>query len=350
MNLDDLLPQLCPWLRSENKECDIVVSSRIRLARNLAGFPFPVRATEQDRRLIQNTVKKAAEELFSESEFHFADIPSLSPLEREYLLERQLISRKIAESERSHAVLIDRQERFCVMINDDDHIKIHATDGGLVPQKVWSQIDPIDTQFGNKLDYVFHKKYGFLTSLATNAGTGMRISILVHLPALVATNEIDKVARSLLKKNLTARGLYGEQALGDLFLIGNRITLGKSEEELIARMVDLIPQIVGYERQARDFLLKNRREITLDRCSRAVGVLQTARTISNTETMRHLSSLRLGFHLGLLKNPDIATINSLLLYTQPAHLQKIQGAELSQTDLDVARATYIRQRTSNSVH
>ena len=344
MNLDDLLPQICPWLRSEGEEGDIVISSRIRLARNLAGFPFPVRATEQDRRLVQDTIYKAAEELFPKNEFHFSDIPSLSTLDREFLLERQLISRDIVDSENSHAVLIDRQEDFCVMVNDEDQIRIHTTGGGLVPQTVWKQIDQTDTQFGSKLDYVFHEKYGFLTSRATNVGTGMKISVLVHLPALVSTNEIDKVFRSLLKKNLAVRNLFGEQALGDLFLISNRVTLGKSEEELIARMVDLIPQIAGYERQARNFLLKNSRANILDRCSRAVGVLQTARTISNTETMRHLSSLRLGIHLGLLEGPDIAMVNLLLLHTQPAHVQKIQGSELSQTDLDIARATYIRQR------
>ena len=169
--------------------------------------------------------------------------------------------------------------------------------------------------------------------------------MMLHLPALIVINEMDKVLRSLQKANLTVRGLYGEgsQILGDLYQISNRITLGKSEAEMIVKMTDLIPQIVAYEQQAREFLLKDRREIILDRCSRALGVLRTARTIGSVETIHHLSSLRLGIHTGLLEGIDISTVNSLLLHTQPAHLQKMQGADSSQADQDIVRASYIRQ-------
>jgi len=343
MNLDDLLAQTCPWLLGDGVESDIVISSRIRLARNLIGFPFPIRASEQDRCLVRDVVRQAAAELFSSNEYYFSDIPTLSPLDREYLLERQLISRELVETEQMPAVLMDRQERFCVMINEEDHLRIHATRSGLVPRKIWEYLDQIDNQLGSKLDYVFHEKYGFLTSCVTNAGTGMRISMMLHLPALIVTSEIDKVFRSLQKANLSVRGLYGEgsQPLGDMFQISNRITLGKSEEELIDKMTDIIPQIVTYERQARDFLAKNRREILLDRCNRAVGVLRTARTIGNIETMQHLSSIRLGINMGLLEGFDLATINMLFLHTQPAHLQKMQSDP--QADQDVVRADHLRQ-------
>ena len=344
MNIDDLLLQPCPWLRGDDTENDVVISSRIRLARNLVGFPFPIRATEHDRRLVRDTFKYAIAELFSENEYYFVDIQTLSPSDKEFLQERQLISPELVESKCSYAALIDRKERYCVLVNAEDHLRIHAIENGLVPQKVWEQINQIDNQFSSKLDYVFHEKYGFLTSRATTVGTGMKISMMLHLPALVATNELDKVARSLLKKNIIVSGLYGSPAHGDFFQAGNRVTLGKSEEELISKMNDMIPQIVGYERQARNFLLKSRHDIILDRCNRAVGVLQTARTISSIETMRHLSSLRLGIHTRLLEGLDIATINSLLLSTQPAHIQKMQGAELSQVDQDIARATHIRQK------
>jgi len=345
MKLDDLLAKISPWLLGGGAENDIVISSRLRLARNLIGFPFPIRATEQDRRVVRDVVQTAAAELFPKNDYYFANLQTLAPLDREYLLERQLISRELVETDRMHAALIDRQERFCVMINEEDHLRIHSIGSGLAPRKVWELIDQVDNQLSSKLDYVFHEKYGYLTSCVTNAGTGMRISMMLHLPALIATNEIDKVFRSLQKANLSVRGLYGEgsQPLGDFFQISNRITMGKSEEELIASMTDLIPQIVAYERQARDFLLTNRREIILDRCSRAVGVLRTARTISSVETMGHLSSLRLGIHTKLLEGFDIATINSLLLHTQPAHLQKIHGELSSQDDQDVVRATYLRK-------
>ena len=346
MNLDDLLTKICPWLLGAGEENDIVLSCRIRLARNLVGFPFPIRATGQDRRLVRDLVKRVAAELFPENNCYFVDIQTLSTLDREFLLERQLISRELVLSERSHAAIIDRQEQFCVMVNEEDHIRIHATGSGLVPRKIWEQINQLDDRLTEKLDYVFHEKYGFLTSCITNAGTGMRVSAMLHLPALVVTHEMDKVVRSLQKANLTVRGMCGEgsQALGDFFQISNRVTLGKSEEELIVKMSDLVPQIITYERQARNFLIKDRREMILDRCNRAVGVLRAARTISNVETMLHLSSLRLGMHTGLLEGFDRSTINSLLLYTQPAHLQKMQGSPLSQADQDVVRATYIRQR------
>jgi len=344
MNLDDLLSQTCPWLLGEGEESDIVISSRIRLARNLVGYPFPIRATEQDRRLVRDTINKTAADVLSKNDYHFVDIQTLSPLDKEYLFERQLISRELVETERTHAALLDRQERFCVMINEEDHVRIHATGGGFVLRQVWEQIDQIDNQLGSELDYVFHEKYGFLTTSATNVGTGMKIYMVLHLPALTITNEMDKVVRALQKNNLAVRGLRGAgmQALGDCYQISNRVTMGKSEEELIVKMIDLIPQIANYERQARNFLLKSRRESILDRCSRAVGVLRTARTISGLETMTHLSSLRLGIHTGLLDGFDISTVNTLLLYTQPAHLQKIQGVPM-ETEQDVVRATYIRQ-------
>ena len=346
MNLDDLLSKTCPWLLGTGEENDIVIACRIRLARNLVGFPFPIRATEQDRRLVQNTVKQAAAELFSDFSYFFGDIQILSPLDKEYLLERQLISREFVISEQAHAILIGQQERFCVTINEEEHIQIHAAGSGLVPQNVWEQVNEIDDLLASKLDYVFHKKYGFLTSNVASVGTGMRITAMLHLPALVITGEMNKVARSLQKKNLTVRGLYGEdnRAYGDFFLVSNRITLGKSEEELIAKMTDLVPQIVGYERQARNFLVTNRYDIILDRCSRSVGTLRTAQTINCVESMLHLSNIRLGIHTGLLKGLDIGTINTLLLHTQPGHLQKLQGTELSQAEQDVVRATYIRQR------
>lgn len=363
MNLFDLLSQTCPWLLGEGEESDVVFSCRVRLARNLVGYPFPIRATEQDRRLVQDTVQKAAAKAFSKGNnppnYYYIDIQTLLPLEKEYLFERQLISRELVETERTHAALIDQQERFCVMVNEEDHVRIHSTGGGFTLRQIWEQIDQIDNQLGSELDYVFHEKYGFLTSSATNAGTGMKIYMVLHLPALATTNEMDKVIRALHKNNLTVRGLRGAgvQALGDFYQISNRVTLGKSEEELIVRMIDLIPQITALERQARDFLIKNRREIILDRCSRALGVLRTAQTISGLETMTHLSSLRLGIHTGLLESRivqsrigqsntghglDIETVNMLLLHTQPAHLQKMHGGSLRE-EQDVVRAAYIRQ-------
>ena len=346
MHLDDLVLQISPWLQSEGKDGDVVVSCRVRLARNLSGFPFPVRAAEQDRRQICQDIQKITEELWNIEDFFVCQPKSLTQVDRDFLLERHIISQDVADSEHAHSVIIEKQERFYITVNEEDHIRISAAASGFSPQDVWEQVNQIDELLGSKLDYVFHEKYGFLTSCITNTGTGMKLDIMLHLPALAMIGEIDKVMRSLTKASLISRGLLGEGAhiLGDIYLVSNRITTGKSEMELIAKMNDLIPQIADAERQARTFLMTNRHEIVADRCSRAFGAMRTARTISNVETIQHISSLRFGIHTGLLDNIGIETVNALQLHTQPAHLQKLQGGLMPQVDLDIARATLIRQR------
>ncbi len=344
-----LLSQLGPWLREEGPENDIVISSRVRLARNLSGFPFLSRATELDRRTIRDSLRDAAVRLFDKDGYFFVDMEALDSLDREFLLERQLISKELMETSGPRAAIIDRREHFCIMVNEEDHLRIHGMAGGFQPGKVWERINEVDDLLESRLHYVFHEKYGYLTACPTNVGTGARVSVMLHLPALVVSKEIDKVFRSLQKVNLAVRGLYGEgsQSYGDFYQISNQVTLGMTEKELVERVSDIVPQIVEYERQARSFLMEKRREIVQDRCSRAMGVLRTARTIGSIETMYHLSSVRLGVNMGLLDEPDTAaistaTINTLLLNTQPAHLQKINGGRLTQTERDIVRANYLR--------
>ncbi len=344
MKIDGMLSQTGPWLRGEGPENDIVLSSRIRLARNLTGYPFLCRATDQDRRAIRDAVKEVAKDIFKKNSYYFVDFEELDALDREYLRERQLVSREMVETEGPRAALIDKDEKFCVMINEEDHLRIHAMTSGLEPGKVWKRIDDVDDKLESVLSYAFHEKYGYLTACPTNVGTGLRVSVMLHMPALVISKEIEKVFRSLQKINLAVRGLYGEgsQSHGDFYQISNQVTLGMTEEELIEKVGNIIPEIIRYEREARDYLLDKRHEILQDRCSRAMGLLKTARTIGSVEAMHHLSSLRLGVTLGLLKEPDIATINDLLLNTLPAHLQKHNGNVLDQSERDVARAKYLR--------
>jgi protein arginine kinase len=346
MKIDGMLSQLSEWLQGNGPENDIVISCRIRLARNLSGFPFMSRATEQDRRSIRDSVQKSADDVFENGGYYFVDMEALDALDREYLLERQLISRELVESEGARAAIIDKNETFCVMINEEDHLRIHGMTCGFDPQKVWNRINEVDDLLESQLYYAFHEKYGYLTACPTNVGTGMRVSVMLHLPALVVSKEIDKVFRSLQKVNLAVRGIYGEgsQPVGDFYQISNQTTLGRTEAELIEKVSNIIPQIVAYERQAREFLQKERLEIIQDRCSRALGLLKTARTISSIEAMHHLSSLRLGKNMGLLDEPEISIVNDLFLNTQPAHLQKHSGGKLSQPERDIARAKYLRQK------
>ena len=345
MKIDTLLSQLSEWLRNEGSEGDIVISSRIRLARNLTGFPFITRATEADRTAIKETVRKALPRIFSARTCSFVDVDALELLDRQCLQERQLISRELVEMDGPRAAVIDHSERFCIMVNEEDHLRIHGMTGGFEPMRVWERINEIDDKLESRLDYTFHEKLGYLTACPTNVGTGLRISVMLHLPALVISKEIDKVFRALQKVNLAVRGLYGEgsQSFGDFYQISNQATLGLTEEEVIKKVGGIIPQIIGYERQARDFLMNERSDMVHDRCSRAVGLLKTARTIGSVEAMHHLSSMRLGINLGILDAADITTVNTLLLHIQPAHLQKIHGKALSSTERDVARAQYFRK-------
>jgi len=343
MKIDNMLSQLSEWLRGEGAESDIVISSRIRLARNLTGFPFITRATEKDRTAIKDTVRKALAKTLKAC--YFVDVDELELLDRQYLQERQLISRELVEVDGPRAAVIDRDEKFCLMVNEEDHLRIHGMVSGFEPMQVWQRINEVDDKLESRLDYAFDKKLGYLTACPTNVGTGLRVSVMLHLPALVVTKEIEKVFRALQKVNLAVRGLYGEgsQSFGDFYQISNQATLGHTEEEIIEKVGGIIPQIIGYERHARDFLMKERQDMLQDRCNRAVGLLKTARTIGSVEAMHHLSSMRLGINLSILDDADITTVNNLLLHIQPAHLQKLNDKTLAQTERDVIRAQYIRK-------
>ncbi|HID74596.1 MAG TPA: protein arginine kinase [Planctomycetaceae bacterium] len=345
MQLDDLTRNSSEWLRGAGPESDIVISSRIRLARNLADFPFIARASDQDRVQIEQTLKDCLLAITEPDELLYIDVDELPGIDRQFLVERQLISREHAESQGARAVAIDRLEKFSVMINEEDHLRIQVMQSGFDLNSAWEQIDRIDDQVEGRVTYAFHERLGYLTACPTNVGTGMRVSVMLHLPALVITRQIEKVFRSLQKIGLAVRGLYGEgsQAMGDFYQISNQVTLGMSEQELIKQVADVVPQIINYERKARDFLVRDSHESLHDRVSRAYGILRNAQTISSEETMHLLSSVRMGINLGLIEDLEIPTINQLFIQTQPAHLQKISGAELDTADRNIERARYLRR-------
>ena len=345
MELDDLTNKSGEWLRGSGPEADIVISSRIRLARNLSDYPFISRATQQDRNQIENALRERILSIEASGDLLYLNIEELEGVDRQFLVERQLISREHAESEGSRAVAIDEREKFSLMINEEDHLRMQVMQSGLDLKSVWEQVNLLDDLIEEKVTYAFHEELGFLTTCPTNVGTGMRVSVMLHLPALVITRQIDKVFRSLQKISLAVRGLYGEgsQAMGDFYQISNQITLGRSETDLIKQISDIVPVIIDYERQARDFLIKESHENLHDRVSRAYGILCKARTISSEETMHLLSSVRMGVNLGLLPDLEIAAVNQLFIHTQPAHLQKLSGVELSTSDRNIERARYLRR-------
>jgi protein arginine kinase len=248
----------------------------------------------------------------------FLDVNNLSKLDRLFLVERQLISRELENAEGPRGVAIAPHENVSIMINEEDHLRIQVMLSGLSLQEVWDKINRIDDQLEEKLSFAFSPTLGYLTACPTNVGTGIRVGVMLHLPALVQTKQIDKVFRALQKINLAVRGLYGEgtQAFGDFYQISNQQT----------------------------------RQHLHDQVSRAYGVLKTAHTISSEETMHLLSSVRMGINLGLIDDLEIPTVNELFIHTQPAHLQKIQGAPLEVDERNVARASYLRSRLTNGRH
>jgi protein arginine kinase len=347
MNLDDLTRTSGEWLRGTGPESDIVMCSRIRLARNLNDFPFINRASRSEKADIEAHIRNAIS-AGGEGLAYF-ELNQRSKIDLQFLVERQLISRELASADYPRGVAIGPHENISIMVNEEDHLRIQVMHSGLSLHDVWERINALDDQLEEKLPYAFSSQLGYLTACPTNVGTGIRVGVMLHLPALVQTKQIDKVFRALQKINLAVRGLYGEgtQASGDFYQISNQQTLGKSELELIRNLTEVVPQIIEYERTARQKLVSERRQHLHDQVSRAYGVLKTAHTISSEETMLLLSSVRLGINLGLIDDLEIPTVNELFIQTQPAHLQKIQGKPLEVDERAVARAAYLRSRLTN---
>ena len=346
MDLDELTGTSGEWLRGTGPESDIVVSSRIRLARNLADFPFPMRAEETVRREINAVLRDQISDLKATPRLEYVNVDELVKVDRQFLVERQLISREHAESQGPRGACIGRKETISLMINEEDHLRMQVLRSGYDLDQCWEEINRIDDEIEQQMAFAFTDEFGYLTSCPTNAGTGMRVSVMLHLPALVLTKEIQKVFQAMHKMSLAVRGLYGEgsQAMGDFYQISNQVTLGKSEEQIIQNVKRVVPDILAYERKARLALVKGDRQRLHDQVSRAMGILGSARQITSEETMELLSSVRMGINLGLVDDIEISTVNELCIQTQPAHLQKIQGEALESSERNAVRAALLRER------
>jgi protein arginine kinase len=346
MTIDEMANGCGEWLKGSGPESDIVMSSRIRLARNLADYPFIRRCTDIDRANIEAMVR---ERLMADprcQEMKFINVSSLEDVDRQFLVERQLISRELANAEGARSVAIDANEQLSLMVNEEDHFRIQVMKSGLDLFTAYERINEFDDVIESHVNYAFHPLYGYLTGCPTNVGTGMRVSVMAHLPALVITQQIEKLFRSLQRINLVVRGLYGEgtQAMGDFYQISNQITLGKSENDLLTQVSEVIPAVIEYERRAREHLVAERQNELFDKVSRAYGTLQTAQQISSEETMYLLSQVRMGVNLGLIGNLEIPQINQLFIRTQPAHLQKLCRTHLSTNQRNIERANYLHSQ------
>ncbi len=347
MNLDSLLPNLGEWLRGTGPESDVVVSTRIRLARNLADYPFTGRASPAQKADIVVRVKDAIANAQWPHKLEYHDVPAMPALDRQFLVERQLISRELAAVlEGPRGVAFDAEESASIMVNEEDHLRLQVLRSGFALDDAWTDIDKLDDTLEARLPIAFHTQFGYLTACPTNVGTGLRASVMLHLPALGLTKQIDKVFRALQKINLAVRGLHGEgsRAFGDLYQISNQVTLGKTEQKILNEIKEVIFTILQYERQARTVLLKERQQAEQDRVARALGTLGSATMITAEETMELLSVVRLGIHLRLIDDVPATAVNQLFIQTQAAHLQKIVGHTLDGEERNAARAKYLKTR------
>lgn len=347
MKIDELLGKTGEWLRAAGPMSDVVISTRVRLARNVAGYPFLTKATSQKRDELAELLKRGIQAATKEQKWSYFDITKVGELDRQMLVERHLISRQHAEAEGSRGVSVSPDETVALMVNEEDHLRMQSIRCGLQLEQVWEEISAIDDLLEERFEYAYHARYGYLTACPTNVGTGMRLSVMLHLPGLKLTNEIEKVLRAARDMRLAVRGLFGEgtEATGDFFQLSNQTTLGRPEEDIISDFrSEILPKVLEFEAAARQALVRERPIALDDKIWRSYGILQNARSISSEETLAHLSHLRMGIHLGRFREIDLKTLNELFLMTQPAHLQKQTGSRLSGEDRSVARAEYIRKR------
>lgn len=335
------------WLRGSGPDSDIVISSRVRLARNLRGHRFGIQADPDERTSIEEEVRAGlARTTFSE-EMNYVPLAEAAPLDAEMLVERHLISKELARSDGPRGVCYAPSESVSIMVQEEDHLRVQVLRSGLQLDSAWEAIDALDSRISKHLDFAFSSRYGYLTCCPTNVGTGMRASVMLHLPALVYTKHIEKVFQAGSKMSLAVRGLYGEgtQPSSDFFQISNQVCLGVSENDVLDRLQRVVPQFINYERKVRDALLQSDRAPLEDKCWRAYATLRAARTISSEETLEMLSAVRLGVNLRILPSRvTIDTVNELFIVTQPAHLQRLSTGPLEPKARDIARADLLRTR------
>jgi protein arginine kinase len=344
--IDELLYKPCEWLKGTGPKANVVISSRIRLARNIEGLPFLYKASPQQKEEILERVKDAV----SKSKFlkgsNFIRLKNISKLDRQFLVERHLMSPEHMADVEYKALIIDDKEIVSIMVNEEDHLRLQVLQSGFNLVEAWRMADEIDSDLSKRLEFAFSTRWGYLTACPTNTGTGFRGSVMLHMPALVITGQIDRVVQAVSKLGLTIRGFYGEgtEAIGNFFQISNQVTLGRSEQDLIDNIDKIINKILSREFSTRTIIMtKNKTELT-DRIWRAFGTLKSARIINSSETIKLISTIRLGIDLGIVKDIDMGLVNELFIMTQPAHLQKMEKRELTASERDLKRADIVRQK------
>ncbi|MFD2640164.1 protein arginine kinase [Piscibacillus salipiscarius] len=339
---------ISPWMNTEGLDNDIVLSSRIRLARNFEQVSFP---TSGDQEALSKVLEYMQQEFDQQSykdfkQLQLVKMKDLKPVEKRVLVEKHLISPSLAEKDETGAALISKSEQASIMINEEDHLRIQLYYPGFELSEALNKAQELDDWFEEKIRFAFDENRGYLTSCPTNAGTGLRASVMMHLPALAMTNQINNLIPEINKLGLVVRGIYGEgsEAQGQLYQISNQMTLGKSEEDIVEDLKSVVKQVIENERRAREWIMEQLGIQLEDRIFRSYGILANSRIIQSKEAAKCLSDVRLGIDLGLIKDVSKTILNELMVLTQPAFLQQYANKTLSPNERDVFRANLIRER------
>lgn len=336
------------WMRDGGPEDDIILTSRIRIARNLSGVAFPTLLTDSIADEVLGSTREALESapVKELGDFQFARMSEMTPLDRQALVEKHLISRELAEEANHSAVAVREDEMVSIMVNEEDHLRIQCIMPGFRLEEAWTLASKIDDALEETLSYAFDNRLGYLTACPTNVGTGLRASVMMHLPGLVLSGQINRMLAAISQVGLAVRGLYGEgsESAGNLFQVSNQVTLGESEEEIIQNLRTVVDQLIDHERSARRMLLNQNRTALEDRVCRSFGVLAYARQIDSKEALERCSDVRLGIDMGMISGVSSGILKELMVMVQPAFLQKYYREELSPAERDVRRATLIRER------
>ncbi len=340
---DNIRWLISPEFRDQCEEKEIVVSTRIRVARNIEGIPFEIKMKQTDAEKIIQVVKSAIE---MNLRGKYLLLQKIKGLERESLFESHLISSAIMKKEQPAGVFISEKGNITVMVNEEDHLRIQGLSCGLNLTSLASEVYEVEEKLGQELGYAFNDNYGFITSCPTNLGTGLRASVLFHLPGLVYTNEIDKILKSVINLGMTVRGLYGEgsEIKGNLFQISNQHTLGFKEDELIEKINKFARMLIDLEIKARNVIMSRAKNELEDKVYRSLAILGSARMMSSDEVLNLLSAVRFGIGLGIVKDIDVSALNEIMLVTRPGNIQLFYGEILEEQERDLKRAEYIRKR------
>jgi len=341
-----------PWMDGSGELGSVVISSRVRLARNLEDVPFPHLLLENDASSVLKKVLQAADSIGDKGfggPVIQVSLNELSPLDCQVLVEKHLISPQHAEGKAGKGLLLRRDEAAAIMVNEEDHLRVQVLRSGLELEEAWVLASGIDDLFEQNLDYAYDERIGYLTSCPTNVGTGIRASVMVHLPALAVANETSRVLTAVNKVGLVVRGLYGEgtEGQGNVFQISNQITLGQTEKEIIENLSLVVRQVVTEEIKVREMLFKNHRIEVEDRVFRALGILSNARKLTSDEAIKLWSDLRLGVELGMVPGLEIKDVNEILVLSRPNFVQKYFGAALTANERDVRRAELVRKHLAS---